>query len=66
MLNKQNFCIFIFVKRKYNEMERKRRVMVRMSEEEKIAFDIYCKKNGYSISKRVRILIQKDLNGEIK
>ena len=47
-------------------MGKEKRVMVRMSDEEKAAFDIYCKNNGYSISKRVRILIQKDLNGEIK
>ena len=47
-------------------MGKEKRVMVRVSDEEKVSFDIYCKKNGYSISKRVRILIQKDLNGEIK
>ncbi len=29
-------------------------------------FKEFCDKNGYSMSKRIRTLIEKDMNGEVK
>jgi len=39
---------------------------VRMKEDFKKLFKNHCDKNGYSMNKRLKILIEKDLNGEIK
>ena len=39
---------------------------VRLDKELKTTFDAYCKSNGFSISKRIRVLIEKDIKGKIK
>ncbi len=39
---------------------------VSLKKETKTKFLEYCQKNGFSISKRIQILIQQDIEGKIK
>ncbi len=39
---------------------------VSLKKETKDKFLEFCQKNGYSISKRIQILIQQDIDGKIK
>ena len=39
---------------------------VRMKISFKCRFKEYCDKNGFSMNKRVKILMEKDMNGEVK
>lgn len=49
-------------------MTNKKDIMINLRLENKLKnnFKLYCKKNGFSISKRLRILIENDINGKIK
>jgi len=47
-------------------MKKEKQIIVRVSDETKNSFDNYCKNNGFSPSKRLRILIEKDFEGKIK
>jgi antitoxin component of RelBE/YafQ-DinJ toxin-antitoxin module len=46
-------------------MKKIKQVIVRISEETKNDFDKHCRKNGYSPSKRLRLLIEKDIENKI-
>lgn len=46
-------------------MSKTKQIIVRVSEIIKTNFDNHCKKNGYSPSKRLRILIEADINNKI-
>jgi len=39
-------------------------INIRIDNETNEKFQMHCKKNGYSISKRIRILIENDINGK--
>jgi hypothetical protein len=39
---------------------------IRMGESLKNKFKIHCDKNGYSMNKRVKVLMEEDMNGETK
>lgn len=41
-------------------------INLRLSKQLKDNFKNYCKKNGFSISKRLRVLIENDIVGNIK
>lgn len=47
-------------------MKKEKQIIVRVSDEVKNSFDNYCKNNGFSSSKRLRLLIEKDVEGKIK
>jgi len=47
-------------------MKKEKQIIVRVSDETKNSFDNYCKNNGFSSSKRLRLLIEKDVEGKIK
>ncbi len=40
-------------------------LLIRINKQVKNAYMDYCNENGYSISKRIRLLIEKDLNNKI-
>ena len=42
-------------------MEKDKQMIVRVSESLKNKFEKHCEENGYSISKRLRLLIQSDI-----
>lgn len=42
-------------------MEKNKQLIVRLEDNLKNKFEEHCQKNGYSISKRLRILIEKDI-----
>lgn len=41
-------------------------IRIRIDSELKNRYQEYCDENGFSISKRIRLLLEKDLNGELK
>ena len=61
------FTIFIdiYCKEVYLQMKKEVLLNFRIEEILKTNFDKYCKDNGFSLSKRVRLLIEKDLEGKI-
>lgn len=46
-------------------MNKDKQISIRIAEQVRIAFNEYCKENGYSPSKRLRILIEQDTKGNI-
>jgi hypothetical protein len=48
------------------KMKKEKQIIVRVSEQTKNSFDNYCTNNGFSSSKRLRLLIEKDVEGKIK
>ena len=42
-------------------MEKNKQLIIRLEDNLKNKFEEHCQKNGYSISKRLRILIEKDI-----
>jgi hypothetical protein len=42
------------------------RLIVRMTDVEHKTYKDYCDKNGYTMSKRVRLLIDKDIEGKLE
>lgn len=47
-------------------MEKNKQLIVRLEDNLKNKFEEHCQKNGYSISKRLRILIEKDIQANNK
>ena len=47
-------------------MKKDKQIIVRVNDELKNSFDLFCKKNGYSPSKRLRILIEMDIQNNNK
>jgi len=43
-----------------------RKILVRLTETKANEFITYCDNNGYTMSKRIRLLIEKDLEGKLK
>ena len=64
------FFIFIIVVTSYNIMKeyknKEDNIRIRIDSELKNRYQEYCDENGFSISKRIRLLLEKDLNGELK
>ncbi len=49
-----------------DKQKKDRKIIIRTTEKMADDYLNYCELNGYSLSKRLRILITKDLNGDIK
>lgn len=47
------------------KQNKERKVLVRLTEESANNFIIHCDNNGYTMSKRIRLLIEKDIEGKI-
>ena len=47
-------------------IDKKKRIIVRIDDELKKQYQIYCLNNDINMSERIRELIQKDLEGKIK
>ena len=47
-------------------MKKELSLNIRMEKSLKENFDKHCKKNGYSVSKRLRIIIENDINKCLK
>lgn len=52
-------------RKKKEEPKKEANVFFRIDLHTKQEYDKFCKENGYSLGKRLRILILKDLKGEI-
>jgi len=48
-----------------SKQNKERRILVRLTEESANNFINHCDNNGYTMSKRIRLLIEKDLEGKI-
>ncbi len=61
------FTVFTdtYCKEVYLHMKKEILLNFRVEEILKNNFDKYCKDNGFSLSKRIRLLIEKDLEGKI-
>jgi hypothetical protein len=46
-------------------MEKYKQLVVRVEESLKFDFDKFCKENGYSPSKRIRLLIESDIKQKL-
>lgn len=47
-------------------MKNDKQLLVRVTKELKDEFDNYCKQRGYSVSKRLRILIEEDVKNDTR
>lgn len=50
---------------KYKQ-NKNRKLIVRMTDNEHDCYKHYCDNNGYTMSKRLRLLIEKDIEGKLK
>ena len=48
-----------------DKQNKDRKILVRLTEESANKFINHCDSNGYTISKRIRLLIEKDLKGKL-
>lgn len=48
-----------------DKQHKDRKILVRLTEKSANEFINHCDRNGYTISKRIRLLIEKDLNGKL-
>jgi hypothetical protein len=64
------FYLFIIVVTSYNIMKeyknKEDNIRIRIDSGLKNRYQEYCDENGFSISKRIRLLLEKDLRGELK
>ena len=62
------FHIFIVKQKIYNMNEKEKKVLINVRIEKNIIenYKVHCDKNGYSLSKRIRILINRDLENGIR
>jgi len=61
LLNKQNFCIFIFVGTRKTKNEE---LKVRLTDDLKKQYKQYCIENGLDMSKHIREFIEKAVNNK--
>ena len=54
------------MKKKDKNKEKEININFRATEKLRDEFHIFCKKKGYCLSRRIRALIEMDINGEIK
>jgi hypothetical protein len=47
------------------KQNKERKILVRLTEESANEFINHCDNNGYTMSKRIRLLIEKDLKGKL-
>ena len=47
------------------KQNKERKILVRLTEDSANVFINYCDKHGYTMSKRIRLLIENDLKGKI-
>ncbi len=49
--------------KRYTNMDKDKQIVIRVSKELRDLFNEHCKKHGLSVSKRLRILIERDIDG---
>jgi len=58
--------IYVFIIMNKDKQFKESRLIVRMTDVEHKTYKDYCDKNGYTMSKRVRLLIDKDIEGKLE
>lgn len=48
------------------KQNKERRILVRLTEDKANEFIEYCNENGFTMSKRLRLLIEKDMEGKLE
>ncbi len=61
-----NYCIFIIIQFNIMKKEKQKDVVwpIRMTQQLKDEFKSHCDKNGYSMNKLIKLLIEKEIKNE--